>query len=493
MPWVGQCSFAPARTVPLEATLKMPSLNPGYPFARTASACVAITLLLVFAMPGAMARERGDDCRIGSYRLDDGSHVDVGAGNEDHLRWRRQDGITGELTRGGNDTWTSTLGWTGRADGKQVGFDCDAGRITFAGMPGRRIGLDVVDTTFDGAGVRLAGRLVMPKGDARVPVVVLVHGSEHSSARDSYPLQRQLPAEGVGVFVYDKRGTGGSGGNYTQNYLLLANDAIAAVGEARRLAGARAGRIGYQAGSQGGWVAPLAAKIAPVDFLIVGFGLAVSPLDEDREAIALDLTSRGYGPDAVAKAMHVADATAAIVASGFREGYDQLAAVRARYGDEPWFKHVRGNISFFMLDNPEAAVREQGPALLPGVPAHYDPMPVLRNLDTPQLWILGADDRDAPSAETVRRLRALQAAGKPITVVVFPDAGHGIYEYETTADGARVDTRNPEGYFAMMRDFVLQGGLDERGYGGSAIFRAGSAPDAQRRGALPSPAALAEP
>lgn len=416
---------------------------------------------------------RGNDCPIGSYRLDDGSHVDVGKGNDDHLRWRRQDGTTGELTRGVDGTWTSTLGWTGRDDGKRIGFDCDAGRITFAGVPGRRIELEVTDTSFGGAGVRLAGRLVMPKGNARVPIVVLVHGSEHSSARDSYPLQRQLPAEGVGVFVYDKRGTGASGGNYTQNYLLLANDAIAALGEARRLAGARAGRIGYQGGSQGGWVAPLAAKIAPVDFVIVGFGLAVSPLDEDREAIALDLTSRGYGPDEVMKAMQVADATAAIVASGFREGYDQLAAVRAKYGDEPWFEHVRGNISFFMLDNPEATVREQGPVLLPGVPAHYDPMPVLRNLDTPQLWILGADDRDAPSAETVRRLRALQAAGKPITVAVFPGAGHGIYEYETTADGGRVDTRNPEGYFAMMRDFVLHGRLDGRRYGTSAIYRAG--------------------
>src|SRR3546814_13484512 len=102
--------------------------------------------------------------------------------------------------------------------------------------------------------------------------------------------------------------------------------------------------------------------------------------------------------------MQVADATAAIVASGFREGYDRLAAVRAKYGNEPWFEYVRGNISLFMLDNPEATVREQGPVLLPGVPAHYDPMPVLRNLDTPQLWILGADDRDDPRAETLRRL-----------------------------------------------------------------------------------------
>lgn len=456
--------------------MKIPSLTLAGSFTRIANACIAISLLAVLGLPAtAQAQTRGDDCRIGSYRLDDGSHVDVGAGNDDHLRWRRQDGTTGELAQGANDTWTSTLGWTGRDDGKRAGFDCDSGRITFAGEPGQRIALEATDTTFDGAGVHLAGRLVMPEGNARVPIVVLVHGSEHSSARDSYPLQRQLPAEGVGVFVYDKRGTGASGGNYTQNYLLLANDAIAAVGEARRLAGARAGRVGYQGGSQGGWVAPLAARIAPVDFVIVGFGLAVSPLDEDREAIALDLTSRGYGPDEVAKAMQVADATAAIVASGFREGYDQLAAVRAKYGNEPWFEYVRGNISFFMLDNPEATVREQGPVLLAGVPAHYDPMPVLRNLDTPQLWILGAEDRDAPSAETVRRLRALQAAGKPITVAVFPDTGHGIYEYETTVDGERVDTRNPEGYFAMMRDFVLHGHLIDQCYGSSAILRSGAA------------------
>ena len=451
----------------------MPKSMPASLSARVARACTAIVFLLVLGPPSAWAQDHGDDCRIGSYRLDDGSQLDVGAGNDDHLRWRRLDGTTGELTRGAGDAWTSTLGWTGRDDGKRVDFDCGDGRITFDGIPGRRIALDVTDTRFDGAGVRLAGRLVMPQGDARVPIVVLVHGSEHFSAREFYPLQRQLPAEGVGVFVYDKRGTGASGGNYTQNYLLLANDAIAAMHEARRLAGERAGRIGYQGGSQGGWVAPLAARIEPVDFVIVGFGLAVSPLDEDREAIALDLTSHGYGPDEVAKAMQLADATATIVASGFTEGYDELAAVRAKYGDEPWFRHVRGNISFFMLDNPEATVREQGPVLLPGVPAHYDPMPVLRNLDTPQLWILGAEDRDAPSAETVRRLRALQAEGKPVTVAVFPDAGHGIYEYETTADGKRLDTRNPEGYFAMMRDFILHGRLDGRRYGTSAIFRAG--------------------
>lgn len=427
------------------------------------------TVVLALTGTGAVQAKEADDCEVGIYQLPDGSHIDVGASDDDRLRWRRNDGTTGALTRSEDGVWTSTFGWTERADGNQVTFDCRKDTITFAGVDGQRIALDVTDVVFDGAGVQLAGRLVMPEGDARVPIAVLVHGSEHSSALDSYSLQRQLPAEGIGVFVYDKRGTGASAGTYTQNYLLLANDAIAAVHEARRLAGDRAGKIGYQAGSQGGWVAPLAAKIEPVDFLIVGFGLAVSPLDEDRQAIEQDLTSRGYGPEVVAKAMEVADATAAIIVNGFRDGYDQLAKVRARYGDEPWFEHVRGNISFYLLDTPEATAREEGPAILSGVPAHYNPMPVLRNLDTPQLWILAENDSEAPSDETQRRLRGLAAQGKPITVAVFPDTDHGIYEYETTGEGKRVFTRNPDGYLAMMLDYIHNGYLDDRRYGTSTI------------------------
>jgi hypothetical protein len=42
----------------------------------------------------------------------------------------------------------------------------------------------------------------------------------------------------------------------TQDFSVLANDAVAAMREARRLAGARAGRVGYLDTSQGGWVAP---------------------------------------------------------------------------------------------------------------------------------------------------------------------------------------------------------------------------------------------
>jgi pimeloyl-ACP methyl ester carboxylesterase len=386
--------------------------------------------------------------------MTDGTSLDIGPSEPGKLRWRRQDGRTGLLTPQGDGRWASTLGWTDRPDGHHVTFDCERGEIRFDDVTGRRQPLVQIDTRFQGSGVELAGRLTLPPGEARVPIVVLIHGSEHSSAIEEYSLQRQFASAGIGVFAYDKRGTGASGGRYSQNYLLLATDAILAMREARRLAGERAGRVGYQAGSQGGWVAPLAARIEPVDFVIVSFGLAISPMDEDREAIEFDMERAGFGPEIKAKAMEVADASARIIESNFTEGFEQLDAVKAKYGDEPWFRFVRGNLTHYLLAESPETVRKEFPRLLEGIPAQYDPMPVLANLDVPQLWILGGQDRDAPPGETMRRLTALRNAGRPITTAVFPDADHGVYLFETLPDGERVSTRQPEGYFAMMRDFI---------------------------------------
>lgn len=404
----------------------------------------------------ASAQDTAGDCRVGLYRLRDHSVVDIAPSEGSALRWRRQDGTSGELTEDGAGKWSSTLGWTKRSDGKRVSFsECAGGGITFDGMSGERIELLISETRFRSGNFELAGRLVMPPGRERVPVVVLVHGSERTSARDFYALQRLFPSFGVGVFVYDKRGTGASAGEYSQNYRVLADDAVAALREAKRLAGKRANRVGYQGSSQGGWVAPLAATSERVDFIVVAYGLAVSPAEEDREAIALDVTRRGYGADVLAKAMEVADATEAVLVSNFTAGYERVAAVRAKYQTEPWFAYVRGNVSFVILEMPESELRVKGPQLLPGIEPHYDPMPVLRKLDTPQLWILAEDDIDAPSAETARRLGALAKEGRPIAVKTFPHTEHGMFEYETRPDGSRVSTRNPAGYFEMMSRFIL--------------------------------------
>lgn len=410
----------------------------------------ALLATLLAASPAAV------DCHVGAYRLADGRSLDVAPSEKDTLRWRSIDGDTGQLHRERGDAWRSTYGWTDRPDGKTVVFsDCARGTLTFGGVAGKRIPLEVRDTDFTGeGGTRLVGRLILPPGTAKVPIVVLVHGSEHDSARTWDFMQRQLPAEGVGAFVYDKRGTGDSAGEYTQDYSVLANDAVAAMDEARKLAGDRAGRVGFRGGSQGGWVAPLAATRTKADFVIVGYGLAISPLEEDREAVAFGLKLKGYDQSVIDKAWELSDAIGLILSSGLTQGFDQLDAARAKYGKEPWYKDVRGDFSYLVLPMSDADIREKGKAYMFHTPWHYDSMAVLRKLHTPQLWMLGGLDIDAPSGETLRRLTSLQADGLPITTAVFPKAEHGMTEFETDAKGERVSTRYSEGYMRMTIDYA---------------------------------------
>lgn len=311
----------------------------------------------------------------------------------------------------------------------------------------------------------------MPKGNGKMPVVVLVHGSEHDSALDSYASQRMFPAQGIGAFVYDKRGTGVSGGTYTQDFDVLADDAIAAMKEAKRLAGTRLGRIGYQGGSEGGWVVPLAANRAPVDFAIVSFGLAVTVLEEDQESVALDMYFHHHSAADTAKALEVARSGEHVIETGGKEGYEAFDALRQKYKSESWYKDVHGDFVFFVmpLDQKQiiAAMTHEF-SFIDTTPFRYEPMPALRVSTTPQLWVLGSDDLEAPSAETAKRIKSLIALGKSYTLAVYPGAEHGMTEYELNAKGERVSTRFAPGYFQMMANFIRDGRIGEH-YGNAEI------------------------
>jgi uncharacterized protein len=441
--------------------------------------------LALWALFAAVSIARAGDarnCHTGSYRLADGGLVNVVPSDDDTLRWQRFDGATGALHAGAKGIWTSTYGWTDRADGITVAFSpCSKGQISFGGVSGQQIAFDVRQATFKSRGTVLAGRLVMPKGETQVPIVVLIHGSEHSSALSdyslqSYFLQHMLPAEGVGAFVYDKRGTGKSGGQYTQDFNLLADDAVAALHEARQLAGARLGRIGYQGGSEGGWVAPIAANRTSVDFVIACFGLAVNVIDEDQEGVELQMREKGYPPEVIAKALDVASAAEGVFESDFKSGYRKLDEMRARYGSEPWYKDVQGDYAYFVLQqHSDAELRLLAPQFDWHTPFHYDPMPTLRADKAPQLWIVGGEDYEAPSAETSRRIKSLIADGLPFTLAYYPHAEHGMTLFETAADGSRVSTRYEPGYFRMIRDFARDGRL-HGSYGDAEVTAPGVNP-----------------
>jgi uncharacterized protein len=289
-----------------------------------------------------------------------------------------------------------------------------------------------------------------------------------------------LAAQGVFVFVYDKRGTGASAGDYSQNFELLADDAASALQEARRLAAGRFRRSGFFGGSQGGWVAPLAATRSRADFVAVGFGLVVSPIEEDREQLLDEARQLKLGTAEMGKVKRLSRATATLVRSHFTEGYENLAKVRRDIGHAPWAATIQGEYSGDMLRMSDADLRRIGRARFDNLELiwDYNATAVLRRLKAPLLWVLAQQDREAPIEATRAILLKRIAAGQAIDAYVFPDTDHGMVEFRVDGDGSRTPTRITDGYLKLVADWIKG---DVHGtYGRASELRLGAAAAARR-------------
>lgn len=382
-------------------------------------------------------------CRIGAYRSPGGDLVAI-TRREKGYRYVFLDGRTGYLADPNPRVICTRQGLDVKRD--------DGGLESWAQVPLRH-----TRTRFTSDGVTLSGVLIEPvtvKG--KPPLVLYVHGSNNvgwinGSFQDAY----LLAGSGVSAFLFDKRGTGESAGSYNQNFRLLAKDIVAGAAEARRLAAGRYGRFGLIGLSQGGWIAPLAAGAARPDFLVIGYGGIFTPLEEDYEQVVLDVRRAGFDEQTAARAREVAEAAGELVASGYTSGYERLAEMRGKYGQQPWFKAIKGEFSGEVLAASEAELRA-----LAGKPDplelewRFDSRPVLQALEVPILWILAEKDREAPYTITAGRIGELQRAGKPITFYSFPDTDHGMWEFTEARDGTRTLTRYTDGYLRLVADWI---------------------------------------
>src|SRR5712691_9102285 len=85
------------------------------------------------------------------------------------------------------------------------------------------------DVRFPNGDVQLAGRLLSPNKRGKHPAIVLVHGSGAQNREATLPLARFLVRRGFAVLGYDKRGVGGSTGDWNKaSFEDLAGDAAGA-------------------------------------------------------------------------------------------------------------------------------------------------------------------------------------------------------------------------------------------------------------------------
>ncbi len=419
---------------------------------------LAGTLLVLVALSAAPAFAQ-TACAPGTYAAPDGDFVvlvETPAVPAPALRYLFRDGRRGATSDAA------------------VPLACGVDGVTVKGKAWRPIAFRETPATFDSVGTKMTGVLIEPPGapDAKRALVVMVHGSERTSPIGGV-YGYAMAAHGISVFVYDKRGTGGSEGEYTQNFELLAEDAAHALEQARRMAAGHYGRAGFFGGSQGGWVAPLAATRTKADFVAIGFGLVASPIEEDREQMVSEVRAAGLGDDAVALVGRLSKATAGLLLSDFRTGYDALDAVRREMADKPWAAKIEGEYSGAIARMPNEDLRRIGAARFDNLELiwDYDAVAALNKLDVPLLWVLAGEDREAPIETTRAALLALAKAGKRVDVYLFPDTDHGMFEFTTAADGSRQVTRITGGYLKLLGDWIKG---DARGaYGRAERLTAG--------------------
>lgn len=418
-------------------------------------------------------------CYSGAYRFANGGFVVISPSSEGALRYRVTDGRTGRLYPSDDKHFDGGPGWAAREPRiAEAAFDgCSSDRLQFRLKDGpsgvaRRVPVTKQGGTFSSIGNTLYGELFAPEKPKAL--VVLVFGSGQDSAVTYNYVQHLLPMYDIAVFAYDKRGTGRSNGRFTVDFSELADDALAAVAYARKLLDAPGVPVGLMGESQGGWIAPLAAARAPADFVVVSYGLAISPLDEDRYEVFDELRAKGYDDSVMAKGRELTSITGRIMLSRFTDGLDDLRKFKAAHADEKWLHEVEGDFTGPLLNSPDDQFTELRAALGFDAIFDYDAQAALRRVRVPMLWVVAGKDTEAPSAPTLEFLRGLQPAPPQLDIAVFPNADHGILE--EGEEGGQPYARQSAGYFDLLTHWIQTGKL--AGKFGTAILQ----PDPMNKG-----------
>jgi pimeloyl-ACP methyl ester carboxylesterase len=185
------------------------------------------------------------------------------------------------------------------------------------------------DVQFTSGAIRIAGTLSRPVGGGRMPAIALVHGSGPEDRDYVLPWARFLVRHGVAVLGYDKRGVGGSGGDWNNaSFDDLAGDAIAAVQYLKTRPDIDGGRIGLLGISQAGWILPLAAvQSKEVSFLISVSGAGVPVADTTLDQAANEMTASGMKPPTIAAILDLMKRQYDFARTG--QGWEEYTAARA--------------------------------------------------------------------------------------------------------------------------------------------------------------------
>jgi pimeloyl-ACP methyl ester carboxylesterase len=301
---------------------------------------------------------------------------------------------------------------------------------------------------FSNGDIRLSGTLISPAAGVRHPAVILVHGSGAANRAANLPLARFLIRRGMAVLGYDKRGVGGSTGDWnTASFDDLAGDVVAAFEFLKARGDIDPAQIGLLGISQAGWIMPLAAvRARDIAFVISISGAGVPAAETTIDQARNEMIMTGTPPQAVDQIVGLMKLQYRFAQTG--QGWDEYASTRAKMAAK--------------MGNP--------PDAFPGTQEHpywqfirrlyfYDPAPTLRRLQTPVLALWGELDNNVMAEKNKAAWeKALGAGGnRDYTLRILPGANHGQFEAKVGSNKEAPSLeRFVPSYFTTIQDWLAK-------------------------------------
>ena len=265
---------------------------------------------------------------------------------------------------------------------------------------------------------RLAGTLYHAETSSPYPVMVVVHPASGGERSDPFydHLKSELPRHGVAVFIFDRRGSGASEGNFeTADFQDLAGDVIAAVEYLQSRPDIVPGKIGLHGTSQGGWIAPIAAARKPEIACIVAVSASgVSPADQMNYGVAFHLEKDGFDQAVVDRAIELRN----LVNEYFRGhiSREHAQAELVRFEHEPWYEQAylypAGELP---VDITQSKWHYE---------MDYEPLSIWKHVRQPTLFLFAGVDEWVPIEQSIVNYRNATRHISDLTLEQIPGSDH---------------------------------------------------------------------
>ena len=249
------------------------------------------------------------------------------------------------------------------------------------------------EIAFRNEDVLLKGTLTKPDINNRCPVVIVTHTSNHGTRDFSVyqHLTNLLPSHGIAAFLFDRRGSGASTGNFeTASFFDLAADTQAAIDCLKLRNDIDLEHIGVWGMSQGGWIAPLtASKSADVAFVVAVSAVGVTPAEQMNYSAEFELREKGFSEEVLKQMLELHD-----LVNEYYRGKANRFNVQERldeFREEAWFP-------FAYLDDylPEDPFIEKWHQEM-----DFNPVPIIQEIAVPVLLLFAEHDPWVPIAKSV--------------------------------------------------------------------------------------------